>query len=57
MASVAINNSVNAAQLAVRIVANEDPQIQQKLDFFLANQTRLVEEQAQRMENLGFDEY
>ena len=57
MATVAINNSINAAQLAARILANEDLHIRQRLEDSLANQTRAVELQAEEFERLGFDEY
>ena len=57
MATVAINNSINAAQLAARILANEDPHIRQKLEDYLANQTEAVERQAERMESLGIHDY
>lgn len=57
MATVAINNSINAAQLAARILANEDLHIRQKLEDYLANQTEAVERQAERMETLGIHDY
>ena len=50
MATVAINNSVNAAQLAVRVLAISDEQVRHKLKVHLSNQTKSVEEQALRME-------
>lgn len=57
MATVAINNSINAAQLAARILANEDLHIRQKLEDYLANQTEGVERQAERMETSGIHDY
>lgn len=57
MATVAINNSINAAQLAARILANDDPDVRDRLELLLGSQTKTVEDQAQRMEAVGFDEY
>ena len=52
-----INNSENAAQLAIRILALEDPEIKQKLDNFLQDQTDQVFAKAERMQQLGIDGY
>lgn len=57
MATVAINNSDNAAQLAVRILGMADVSIQQRLEEFLATQTKTVLQKAEKMENVGFDAY
>ena len=57
MASVAINNSVNAAQLAARILSLDDAKLQEKLKAHLQDQTESVEEKAKRMEIEGFDKY
>lgn len=57
MATVAINNSVNAAQLAVRILALEDVEIRRRLDQYLADQTASVVMKGNRMERMGFKAY
>ena len=57
MATVAINNSVNAAQLAVRILAVSDVNIRERLENLLADQTNSVIEKADRMEREGFEAY
>ena len=57
VATVAINNSVNAAQLAVRILALDDVDIRKKLEVHLADQTTSVIEKAERMERVGFEAY
>ena len=57
MATVAINNSINAAQLAARILANDDLDVRGRLELLLDSQTKTVEDQAQRMEEVGFEEY
>lgn len=57
VATVAINNSINAAQLAARILANDDSEVRSRLELFLARQAKSVEEQANRMDAVGFKEY
>ena len=57
MATVAINNSSNAAQLAVRILAISDSKIKQRLAQYLDDQTASVIEKAERMERGGFETY
>ena len=57
VASVAINNSVNAAQLAVRILSVDNAAIRRTLQAHLDEQTRGVEEKAKRMEDKGFEDY
>lgn len=57
MATVAINNSVNAAQLAVRILALEDAEIRRRLDQYLADQTASVIMKGERMERVGIKAY
>ena len=57
MATVAINNSINAAQLAVRILALSDVQIRGRLDQHLADQTASVIDKGERMERVGFEAY
>lgn len=57
MATVAINNSINAAQLAVRILALSDARIRERLNQHLVDQTASVIEKAERMERVGFEAY
>ena len=57
MATVAINNSNNAAQLAVRMLALSDDALRDRLERFLAEQTQSVKEKADRLETLGPDRY
>lgn len=59
MATVAINNSVNAAQLAVRILATDDAQVdvRKRLGQHLADQTSSVLEDSDKMERLGFEAF
>jgi len=54
---VAINNSINAAQLAVRILAVSDVGIRERLENYLTDQTDSVCEKADRMERVGFQAY
>ena len=54
---MAINNSNNAAQLAVRILGAFDKTIQERLEKYLANQTQTVSEKAEKMEAVGFENY
>ena len=57
MATVAINNSLNAAQLAIRILALMDQELGQKLERYLDNQTKTVVEKAEHMESVGAQQY
>lgn len=57
MATVAINNSVNAAQLAARILALDDANIRKCLEEYLSNQTASVIEKSEKMERVGFEAY
>lgn len=57
MATVGIDRSLNAALLAVRILATSDVRIRKRLRDYLANQTESVTQKAERMERLGFDAY
>lgn len=59
VATVAINNSINAAQLAARILASSDinADIRKRLKQHLADQTSSVLEASVRMERLGFEAF
>ncbi|KAL9017742.1 MAG: hypothetical protein Q9185_004941 [Variospora sp. 1 TL-2023] len=59
VATVAINNSVNAAQLAVRILATDNARmdVRKRLEQHLADQTKSVLEDSDKMERLGFEAF
>ena len=59
VATVAINNSINAAQLAARILATSDmhTDIRKRLKQHLADQTSSVLEDSLGMERLGFEAF
>ncbi|KAL8655812.1 MAG: hypothetical protein Q9210_000653 [Variospora velana] len=59
VATVAINNSVNAAQLAVRILATDNARVdvRKRLEQHLADQTKSVLEDGDKMERLGFEAF
>ncbi|KAL9595830.1 MAG: hypothetical protein Q9219_006207 [cf. Caloplaca sp. 3 TL-2023] len=57
VATVAINNSINAAQLAVRILAVSDDDIRKRLEQHLLDQTESVLEDSDKMERLGFEAF
>ena len=57
VATVGINNSINAAQLAVRILGATDDAVRNRLEKYLADQERTVVVKAERMESVGFDGY
>lgn len=48
---------MNAAQLAVRILAVSDFRIRKRLEKYLTDQTDSVLEKADRMERFGFEAY
>ena len=54
--TVAINNSVNTAQLAARILAVSDTNIRKRLEGSLADQANSVLEKARRMEDASFED-
>lgn len=57
VATVAINNSTNAALLAVRLLGIVDPKYLQKMERFLIEQEKEVMEKAKRLENIGYTDY
>ncbi|CAG8983878.1 hypothetical protein HYALB_00005517 [Hymenoscyphus albidus] len=57
VATVAINNSINAALLAARILGATDPAIQEKLVEFAKNSEEEVCGKAGKLENIGFEKY
>ncbi|KAL8742751.1 MAG: hypothetical protein Q9190_004812 [Brigantiaea leucoxantha] len=57
VATVGINNSINAAQLAARILATNDGHIRQRLQRHLTDQTDSVLEDGENMKRLGFEAF
>lgn len=57
VATVSIKNSVNAAQLAARVLATSDINIRNRQQVHLANQRDSVLEKVDRMEREGFKAY
>lgn len=57
VATVAINNSTNAALLAARILGASDPKIREKLENYAAEMSDEVVQKAFRLEGLGYSEY
>lgn len=57
VATVAVNNSANAAQLAIRILALDDSDLARRLQEHLETQTTGVKTKAARMEEIGWKKY
>ena len=57
VATVAINNSTNAALLAVRILGSFDNQYFYKMQEFLLKQEEEVLEKADKLETIGYKDY
>ena len=57
VATVAINNSTNAALLAVRILGTFAPEYHLKMQKFLLDQEEEVLEKAEKLESVGYGEY
>lgn len=57
MATVAINNSMNAGLLAVRILSAGIPRLVEAMESFLHNQEREVLGKVSRLQDLGWGEY
>ncbi len=57
VATVAINNSVNAALLAVRILGVEGEGVRDKMEKYMEDMEKGVLEKAERLEDLGVTEY
>ena len=57
VAAVAINNSVNAALLAIRVLGAEDESIRQQINEYMAKMEKEVEGKAQKLEELGHEGY
>ncbi|AMM53683.1 5-(carboxyamino)imidazole ribonucleotide mutase [Pyrococcus kukulkanii] len=57
VATVAINNAKNAALLALRILSIKYPEIAEKLEKYMEDMRRTVEEKAKRLEEVGWAKY
>ena len=57
VATVAINNSTNAGLLAVRLLGAYDFTCQEKMQEFLLKQEEEVLVKAEKLENLGYQNY
>lgn len=57
VATVAINNSRNAALLAIRILALSDPGLMQRLEQFSTAQEQEVLQKADALESEGWEQY
>ncbi|KAH3900268.1 probable Phosphoribosylaminoimidazole carboxylase [Saccharomycodes ludwigii] len=57
VATVAINNSTNAALLAIRILGCSDNKLFNKMSQFLLKQEEEVLEKAAKLETIGYQEY
>jgi phosphoribosylaminoimidazole carboxylase len=57
VATVAINNSVNAALLAARILGATDESVRVKLEEYASKNAEEVGEKAERLESIGFEAY
>ena len=54
MATVGINNSTNAALLAIRILAVSDPKYADAIEEYRANMERVVLEKGERLIEFGW---
>ncbi|QLG72084.1 hypothetical protein HG535_0C04380 [Zygotorulaspora mrakii] len=57
VATVAINNSTNAALLAIRLIGAFDGSLHKKMQEFLLRQETEVLEKAAKLERIGYEEY
>ena len=57
MATVAINNGMNAGLLAVRILSAGIPRLIEDMEFFLREQEREVLGKVSKLQELGWDDY
>jgi len=57
VATVAINNSINAALLAARILGTRDPVVFARLEKYMKDMEVEVVGKAGRLEDVGFEEY
>jgi len=57
LATVAINNSVNAALLAAKILGASDEVIRLKLETYASDMGEKVVGKARKLESVGFEKY
>lgn len=57
VATMAINGATNAGILAAQIIATSDKEVEKVIQSYKANLSKVVEEKAKRLENIGFEEY
>lgn len=57
MATVAINNGMNAGLLAVRILSAGDPALIEAMDKFLKEQEQEVLGKVEKLEEVGWEKY
>jgi phosphoribosylaminoimidazole carboxylase len=57
VAAVAINNSTNAALLAIRILGASDDALREKLEEYAKSTCEEVEKKASRLEEVGYENY
>lgn len=58
VATVGINNSVNAALLAARILGSSDPAVQRKVEAYAENaRTENMNQKGVKMRELGWEKY
>jgi len=57
VATVAINNSINAALLAARILGASDREVFERLERYRREMGEEVKVKAERLESIGFEEY
>lgn len=57
VATVGINNSTNAALLAVKILGSSSLEYQQKMAEYMSNMSREVEHKAAKLQKVGWKTY
>jgi phosphoribosylaminoimidazole carboxylase len=57
VATVAINNSINAALLAARILGTSDPVIRQKMEKYAQDMEDGVLEKVENLNLIGWEKY
>lgn len=57
MATVGINNSTNAALLAIRILGSCFPEYQARMDTYMQSMKSEVEQKAVKLETVGYKAY
>lgn len=57
VATVAINAGQNAGILAAQIIGAFEPEVQQRIQAFKEDLRQMVEQKAEKLENIGYDAY